>query len=80
MSKLSFLLTAALAATASAQIAVPAIFADAEGGTSGNIWRAGTNRVQCVYSGNDFDSRESATPSRSTTSNGASQAAYSAPQ
>jgi hypothetical protein len=57
MSKLSFLLTAALAATASAQIAVPAIFADAEGGTSGNIWRAGTNRVQCVYSGNDFDSR-----------------------
>ncbi|MEZ5965095.1 MAG: hypothetical protein R3F56_14770 [Planctomycetota bacterium] len=56
MTKLSLLLTAALAATATAQqFGVPAIFATTEGGTSGNIWRAGTNRVQCFYAASDFE-------------------------
>jgi hypothetical protein len=31
------------------QTVVPAQFATAEGGTTGNIWRAGLNRVQCFY-------------------------------
>lgn len=31
------------------QTVVPAQFAAAEGGTTGNIWRAGLNRVQCFY-------------------------------
>lgn len=35
-------------------VVAPAIFANAEGGTTGNVWRAGTNRVQCFYDSTNF--------------------------
>jgi hypothetical protein len=51
-------LASALALSATAllaqQVTVPAIFANAEGGTSGNIWRLGPNRVQCLYDSTNF--------------------------
>ena len=48
----------ALASTAAAQaVTLPAIFATAEGGTTGNVWRAGTNRVQCFYDSSNFVSQ-----------------------
>lgn len=36
------------------QVVVPAPFATAEGGSTGNVWRAGANRVQCVYDATNF--------------------------
>ncbi|MFO1077309.1 MAG: hypothetical protein U1E73_06235 [Planctomycetota bacterium] len=35
-------------------VAAPAVFADAEGSTSANIWRAGSNRVQCLFDTSNF--------------------------
>ena len=56
MHKLSCLLgTLALASVAAAQSqTVPAIFANTEWSASGNIWRAGINRVQCVYDSSNW--------------------------
>lgn len=49
------LLSLSICATLSAQnVAVPSIFANAEGGTSGNIWRNGINRVQGFYDTANF--------------------------
>ncbi|HEX5053949.1 MAG TPA: hypothetical protein VFZ65_19380 [Planctomycetota bacterium] len=42
------------AAALAQQVTVPSIFATAEGGTTGNVWRAGTNRVQCFYDSTNF--------------------------
>ncbi|MFN9705722.1 MAG: hypothetical protein ACK595_12990, partial [Planctomycetota bacterium] len=58
----------ALASTAAAQTltGVPAIFANAEGGTSGNIWRAGINRVQCFYDSTNFLTQGVVAPIRIT--------------
>ncbi len=39
---------------AAQQITVPAIFANAEGGSTGNVWRAGINRVQAIYDSSNF--------------------------
>lgn len=39
------------------QVGVPAIFANAEAGSSGNIWRNGTNRVQGFYDTTNFTSQ-----------------------
>ena len=44
----------ALASAAAQQVVVPAPFAVAEGGSTGNVFRAGTNRVQCVYDASNF--------------------------
>ena len=41
------LLSAAAVAQSTANIPNPAVFPG--GGSSGNIWRAGINRVQCFY-------------------------------
>jgi len=38
-------------------VTAPAIFASSEGGTSGNIWRAGINRVQNFYDTSNFISQ-----------------------
>jgi hypothetical protein len=53
-------------AAAQSQIGLPAIFANAEGGTSGNIWRAGINRVQCLYDSSNFLSQGVVAPIRLT--------------
>lgn len=42
------------AALSAQQVVVPAPFAIAEGGSTGNVWRAGANRVQCVYDSSNF--------------------------
>lgn len=45
----------ALASTIAAQTFVlPTQFATAEAGTTGNVWRAGINRVQCFYDATNF--------------------------
>ncbi len=47
-----------LAAAAAAQtVTLPAVFATAEGGSTGNVWRAGINRVQCFYDSTNFDTQ-----------------------
>ncbi|MGE3175397.1 MAG: nidogen-like domain-containing protein [Planctomycetota bacterium] len=38
-------------------VTVPAIFANTEGGTTPNVWRAGTNRVQCAWDSSNFASQ-----------------------
>lgn len=46
-----------LAAPAMAQqIVAPALFSSSEAGSTGNIWRAGINRVQCVWDSSHFTS------------------------
>jgi hypothetical protein len=59
MRNLSSLLSAlALSSIVAAQtVTVPDLFANAEGGTSGNIWRAGPNRVQAIYDSTNFQSQ-----------------------
>lgn len=53
----------ALAATAVAQTAVlPTQFTAAEAGTTGNVWRAGTNRVQSFYDSTNFGPLGSGVP------------------
>jgi hypothetical protein len=47
-------------AQSTAQIPNPAVFAG--GGTSGNIWRAGTNRVQCFYDSTNFTGQSIGAP------------------
>lgn len=46
-------LAAIAAAQSTANIPNPAVFPG--GGTSGNIWRAGTNRVQCLYDSSNWE-------------------------
>ncbi|MGE3171300.1 MAG: hypothetical protein AB7O97_01660 [Planctomycetota bacterium] len=53
------ILAAACGANVAAQqIAVPALFAAAEGGSTPNLWRAGINRYQCVYDTGNFLAQE----------------------
>ncbi len=56
MHKFAITTAAALcvASLAAQQVTVPSIFANAEGGTTGNVWRAGINRVQCFYDSSNF--------------------------
>jgi hypothetical protein len=57
MSRLIPALSAAVAVAGSLlaqNVTEPAIFASAEGGTTGNVWRAGINRVQCFYDTSNF--------------------------
>ena len=35
-------------------LTAPTVFASAEGGTSGNVWRGTANRVQCLYDSTNF--------------------------
>jgi len=58
MHKFSILSAAALcvASLAAQQVTAPAIFANAEGGSTGNVWRAGLNRVQAIYDSSNFTS------------------------
>lgn len=56
MHKLAILTAATLcvASLAAQQVGVPAIFANAEGGSTGNVWRGGLNRVQAIYDSSNF--------------------------
>lgn len=55
----SLLSALALASLSLAQSeTLPAIFANTEGGTSGNIWRAGLNRVQCIYDSTNWTTQQ----------------------
>ena len=47
---------------AAQQITVPAIFANAEGGSTGNVWRAGINRVQAFYDTSNFVNQDASQP------------------
>ena len=47
---------------AAQQITVPAVFANAEAGTTGNVWRAGLNRIQCFYDSSNFTSQDVGQP------------------
>ena len=47
---------------AAQQITVPAIFANAEGGSTGNVWRAGINRVQAFYDTSNFVNQDAPQP------------------
>ena len=44
------------------QIGVPAVLANAEGGATANVWRAGPNRVQCLYDASNFTSQDTGQP------------------
>ncbi|MCA8973444.1 MAG: hypothetical protein KDC98_01920 [Planctomycetes bacterium] len=48
---------ASLAPLAAQQLVAPALFDGVEAGSTGNIWRNGTNRYQCVYDSSHFTSR-----------------------
>ena len=64
MHKFSILSAAALcvASLAAQQVTAPAIFANAEGGSTGNVWRAGLNRVQAIYDSSNFTSQNVGQP------------------
>jgi hypothetical protein len=51
-----------VASLAAQQIVVPSAFAAAEGGTTGNVWRAGLNRVQCFYDTTNFTGQATGQP------------------
>ena len=51
-----------VASLAAQTITVPAAFAAAEGGTTGNVWRAGINRVQCFYDTTNFTGQSTGQP------------------
>ncbi len=44
------------------QIGVPAVLVNAEGGATANVWRAGPNRVQCLYDASNFTSQDTGQP------------------
>ncbi len=44
------------------QITVPAVFANTEGGSTVNVWRASANRVQCLYDSTNFTSQNTGQP------------------
>jgi hypothetical protein len=48
------LASTALVAQTPLVVSAPSVFANAEGGSSGNIWRAGTNIVQSIYDSTNF--------------------------
>jgi len=51
-----------VASLAAQTITVPSAFAAAEGGTTGNVWRAGINRVQCFYDTTNFTGQSTGQP------------------
>lgn len=65
MHKLAIASTAialSMAALSAQQIGVPAIFANSEGGSTVNVWRAGSNRVQCLYDSTNFTNQNVGQP------------------
>jgi hypothetical protein len=56
------ILTLASLAAAQSTLVAPAAFANVAGGTTGNVWRAGLNRVQCFYDSSNFLSQNVGQP------------------